>query len=69
MAKKDESIDWIKPPKRGKEIRISRVSPMMHKHIGNAAAHMGISVNDFCKIQLLSVLSNIPRHYLEPFEK
>lgn len=58
-----------KPRKRGKEIRIDRVSPMMHEEVKNIAAHLGISVTDFLKTQLLHIIAAQPKHYREPMPK
>lgn len=58
-----------KPQKRGKEIRISRVSHMQHEHIKNVAAHLGISVTDLMKVNMLKIISSYPIHYLEPMPK
>lgn len=53
----------------GKRILITRVSPMMHEDIKNVAGHLGISVTDFCKTNLLNVISTLPPHYLKPLDK
>jgi len=60
-------------PKQNKcgkcEIRIRRVSKMMHGDIKNIAAHLGISTNDLCKTFMLKLISEYPKKYLEPFNQ
>ncbi len=51
------------------EIRIRRVSNMMHEDVTNIAAHLGISVNDFLKTKVLDIISTYPKEYLQPFNK
>lgn len=68
MSKQNDTTNW-KKGSRGKEIRIYRVSSMLHQHIQNVADHLGVSVTDFCKVKMLDNISTFPRHYLEPFNK
>lgn len=60
-----------KPIVRGyiKELRVSRVSPMMHEDIKNIAGHLGIPINDFLKVELLHIIGKHPEHYRKPLEK
>lgn len=67
MAKDNVFTERKRP--RGKEIRIPRISPMLHSDITNIAAHLGVSVADFMKTQLLTIIGNHPAHYREPMLK
>jgi hypothetical protein len=53
----------------GKRILVTRVSPMMHEDIKNVAGHLGVSVTDFCKVNLLNIITTYPAHYLKPIDK
>ena len=55
--------------KRNKELRIGRVSDMMHEHVKNVADHVGVSMTDFMKVTTLHFLTTVPKNYLEPFKK
>lgn len=55
--------------RNNREIRIRRVSVMMEEDIKNIAAHLGISVTDYLKVNLLALISNAPAHYRKPMEK
>lgn len=48
------------------EIRVRRVSKMMKQDIDNIASHVGISVNDYLKMNLLTIIASAPPHYRQP---